>query len=101
MASYTSIVSGSPFDLSNGVDDFRYVVVSGDLHLRQNRSSLSFGGVEGTDWDDIEEYTDPGGGEWRVGSRSSNWVIDGTITGTGFSGAENTDWQNIESHKLP
>ena len=51
-------------------------------------------------WVDIEEYTDSGGGVWRVGVRDTDWVMDCTINGTGFSGAEGVAWQNVEAHKL-
>ena len=86
MAQYTTITAASPMLLSNGVTEFGYYV-SGDMTLRQNGN-------------DLERWVDSGGGRWRVGVRSTYWVIDCTITATGFSGAENTHWENIESHKL-
>lgn len=40
------------------------------------------------------EFTD-GVTTVRCGVRSTNFVIDITLTATGFSGAEDTDWKNI------
>jgi len=100
MAQYTTISLGDPLDLSSGSTTFRYIVDSGDLYLRQTLTLLGFIGVQGVDWDDVEAYTDLGGGIWRVGARDLHWVMDCTITGTGFAGAEDTDWGSYEKHKL-
>ncbi len=101
MAQYTIISEGPPLDITDGTDSFRYIVIGGALHLRQTKTETGFDGDEGTDWDDIEEYPDSGGGVWRVGVRNLEWRLDCTITGTGFSGTEDEDWENTEHHKLP
>lgn len=101
MAQYIIIEAGTPSDFTDGTDSFRYIVIGGVLHLRQTITETGFGGSEGTDWDDIEEYPDSGGGVWRMGVRDLEWILDCTITGTGFSGAEDGDWENTEHHKLP
>lgn len=91
MAQYTIIQSGSPLAITDGVSSFRYFV-NGDMYLQQF--------VSGS-WEDLEQYVNSGGGTWRVGARSLNWVMDCTITPIGFSGSENIDWENYEQHKLP
>jgi len=91
MAQYTSISATVPLVITDGVDNFQYTVVDGTMYLQQ---------IVDASWEDIEEYTDAGGGVWRMGVRSLHWVVDCTITATGFSGTENTDWLNIEQHKI-
>ena len=100
MPQYTTISAGSPLNISDGIDSFRYIAIGGVLHLRQTKTETGFAGDEGTDWGDIEEYADLGGGIWRVGVRTLKWRIDCTINATGFMGEENTDWGNYEGHKL-
>ncbi|KKM03989.1 hypothetical protein LCGC14_1768890 [marine sediment metagenome] len=100
MAQYTIISEGSPLDIIGGTGSFRYIVISGAMHLRQTKTETGFTGSEGVDWDDIDEYADSGGGVWRVGVRDLHWRLDCTITGIDFSGDENTDWENIAQFKL-
>ena len=102
MAQYTTIVHEAYLDLSDGIDSFRYINLSGILYLRQAITPTGFSGAEGVDWDDIEDYPSSGGGIWRIGVRSLFWVMDCTITiGAGFAGTENIDWENYEQHQLP
>ena len=97
---YTTISSSAPYYLSNGETKFGYTVTAGTMELGQALTDTGFSGVEDTDWSSLEEYTDSGGGIWRIGDRGAYWVMDCTITGTGFSGAEDIDWENVEQSQL-
>ncbi len=93
MAQYSIITEGTPLTISDGVDTFRYFVDSaGDMLLQQLVDSV---------YEDIEQYTNEGGGVYRVGVRDTYWNLDCTITETGFSGDEDTDWTTINQYKLP
>ena len=101
MAQYSTIEVGTNLDLSDGTDSFRYYVAPlGTMHLYQALTELGFAGAENTDWVDLEEYPNLGGGVWRIGVRELNWVMDCALNGTGFSGDEDIDWANYEKHKI-
>ena len=100
MSQYSIIESGASLGLSDATDSFRYVVVSGKLYLRETKTELGFGGVEGIDWENIESYTGLRVGPWRMGVRSLHYVLDRVITTLGFSGFADIDWEQVESHKL-
>ena len=91
--------------LSDGVDTFRVQVRGDELYYDETITGLGFDGVEDTDWANIDSAALPGSNEeiFRIGARSTEWMVDQAITATAFGvGAiEDTDWSNIEAHSLP
>lgn len=91
MDQYTEIIAGSPLEITNTINTFRYAVVGGVLYLQQDISGV---------WKDIQSYTAGGNGVFRVGVRTGTWNIDEALDAIGFSGTENTNWKAISPHKL-
>jgi len=91
MAQYTYIEAGSPLELDNGVNQFRYAVSGLELLLQQYVASA---------WATIRPFGGSGTGKFRVGARSGYWNIDEALDAIGFGGTQGVNWKTLERHKL-
>ena len=99
MAQYVEYADLVYVEYSDGVDTFRDGSRDSGYVIDKELTATGFDGVEGVDWEEIEEHTCPGAtGVFRDGVRDGYYVIDAELTVTGFDGAEDIDWKNIETH---
>jgi len=107
MAQYREIRTGYPQEFTSGGCTFRYRAEGGVLYIDKEIGGSGFSsggvaGIEGVDWDSIDNFTLPAVSRnvFRIGTRDGYFVYDQEIDATGFDGTVAVNWDNIEEHSL-
>lgn len=93
MAQYSELSESTPLELTDGVDSFRIRSTGNVLQIEKEVASV---------WTVVDTFSVLSSGDeyFRIGVRSSHFVVDGSYLGMDPYVTEGVDWDNIQQYQL-